>query len=173
MKIVTIGQVREHVKADGDDDELLTAYANAAEAACERLANRAIFATTGELTTAKAAVPAMMTTAYETYDAAVLAAQGHDDDRIIVMMTAQAQNALNAATLRADWVLNGLAIDKAADGTSQPKGDDIVVAILMTAGHYYRNRENVVTGQGAAAVELPGAAKDIMLLNRWIGRNEY
>lgn len=168
MKIVTIGQVREHVKADDADDAQLTVYANAAEAACERLANRAIFATTAALNAAKAGVPAAMNTAYETYDAAVLAADEQDDDRVIAMMRAQAQNALNAATLRADWIMNGLALDN-----PDFKGDDIVVAVLMTTGHYYRNRENVVTGQGAAAVELPGAAADIMSLNRWIGRNEY
>ena len=72
MKIVTIGQVREHVKADGDDDELLTAYANAAEAACERLANRAIFATTGELATAKAAEALAYVALYKAVGAAPL-----------------------------------------------------------------------------------------------------
>lgn len=168
MKIVTIEQVRAHVKADDDDDAQLTVYANAAEAACERLANRAIFKTTAELVVAKALVPATMTTAYTTYDAAVLAADGQDDDRIILMMKAQAQNALDAATLRADWTMNGLALDDA-----DIKGDDIVVAVLMTAAHYYDNRKNVITGQGAAAVELPGSASAIMGMYRWIGRNEY
>jgi hypothetical protein len=162
MKLITIEQARDHVRSDGDDDTLLTTYCNAAEAACARLANRSLFATTADLTTAVVAIPDMMVQAYAAYDAAVIDADAQDDDRIKGMKLGLAQVALDRATLRADADMHGLALD-------MPDCDDILSAILLTVGHLYRNRENVVSGQGAAAVELPMSAQNIMNNHRWIG----
>jgi Phage QLRG family, putative DNA packaging. len=169
MKLITLDQARDHVKADGDDDELLTVYCNAAEAACARLANRNLYPATADLNAAVATISATMLAAYAAYDAAVLDADAQDDDRMKVMMLAAAQVALNNATNQVDAIVHGLALDVAADASGQPVGDDIVLAILMTVGHMYRNRESVVTGQGAAAVEVPMSAQNIMAMHRWIG----
>ena len=168
MRLITLGQAREHVKSDGDDDALLTTLCNSAEAACARLANRGLFATTSELTAAIATIPTVMAAAYATYDAALIVAQGETDPRMVAIRTASAQKTLDNATLRCDAIRNGLALD-AADAAGLPSGDDVIAAILLTVGHFYRNREGVVTGQGAAAVEVPMSARHIMDLCRWIG----
>lgn len=162
MKLITLAQARDHCKADGDDDDLITVYADAAEAACARLANRNLYATASELATAIGGVPAAMTTAYATYDADVAIANSQDDTRIQTMMLAQAQVSLDKATNNVDAIIHGLALDTIP-------GDDIVCAVLMTTGHFYRNRENVITGQGAAAIEVPMSAQNIMSNNRWLG----
>lgn len=162
MQLITIEQARDHVKGEGDDDDIIRTYASAAEAACARLANRALFATTAALNAAVAGVPAAMQAAYDAYDTAIAAAAAADDDRVACMLSAQAQAALDAVTNRCDAITHGLALDAAGN-------EDIVAAILLTLGHYYRNRESVVTGQGAAAVEVPMAATHIMANHRWIG----
>lgn len=163
MKLITIEQARDHVKADGDDDELLAVYCNAAEASCERLANRKLFATAADYAAAVAAVPAAMIAAYTAYDTAASTANAQDDDRVKNMMLAQAQYKLDAATNDADATLHGLVVE------AELNGDDIIGAVLLTTGHFYRNRESVVTGQGAAAVEVPLTTRHIMEEYRWIG----
>lgn len=171
MKLITLEQARTHVNADsGDesDDALLTTYCNGAEAACARLANRNLYATATELQAAVSGVPAMMEAAYVAYDAAVAVAESQTDARMKAFHMAAAQTALNTATNNADAIINGLALDVAAVN-GQPVGDDIILAVLMTVGHSYRNRESVVAGQGAAAVEVPLSAQAIMRNNRWIG----
>lgn len=159
MKLITIAQARDHCKADGaDDDAMLTVYADAAEAICARLANRSLFATQAELDAAVAGVAATMATAYANYDAAVEVANGQDDTRIQTMQLAQAQWALDKATVDAEAIIHGIVADA-----------DVIDAVLLTTGHLYRNRENVATGTGAAAVEVPMTAQNIMANRRWIG----
>ena len=170
MKLITLDQARDHVKADGDDDELLTAYCNMAEAMCARIANRNLYATTADLNAAVAGIPAAMTAAYATYDAAVETANAQDDDRIKTMMLAQAQIKLAAATNNAELIAHGLALDAAPDAAGLPGADAILAAILTAAGHFYRSREAVVTGQGAATVEVPLTTRHIMEEYRWIGQ---
>jgi hypothetical protein len=169
MRLITIDEARDHCKADGDDDEQLAVYANAAEAMCARLANRSLFATTEDLNAAVATVATRMAAAYSTYDAAIAAADEQDDDRIISMMKAQAQVALNNATLACENDLHGLAIDAAGDEAGIPGNDAIKGAILFLTAHYYSTRPAVITGQSAAAVEVPQSTADIMALYRWIG----
>ena len=172
MKLITLDQARVHLNADvGDetDDAYLTTCCNAAEAACARLANRSLFATTADMQSAVGGVPAAMTAAYAAYDAAVVVAESQTDERMKTFHMASAQTALNNATNSADAIVNGLALDAAVDATGTPVGDDIIMAVLLAVGNYYRNRESVVSGQGAAAVEVPQTTQDIMRNNRWIG----
>ena len=173
MKLISIELLREHVKSDGDDDAVLIVYGNAAESACARYANRNLYATSDELATAIAGVPGMMTAAYADYDADVVVANGQDDDRIKTMMLVQAQAKLNAASRKADMIIHGLAVDATIDLTAEDddtnNASDVIAAVLLTAGHLYRNREDVITGQGAAAVKLPVGAELLMQPHRWIG----
>jgi hypothetical protein len=162
MQLITIEQARDHVKAEGDDDDQIMVYGTAAESACARLANRALFATNAALVAALADVPQIMQDAYAAYDAAIEAANASDDDRMRCMLTVQAQAALDKATNKCEGITHGLAVD-------DPNNQDIIGAVLLTLGHYYRNRESVITGQGAAAVEVPQAAAAIMANHRWIG----
>lgn len=164
MKLITIAQARSQVKSDGDDDDQLTVYCDAAEAACARLANRSLFATTVERDAAIAAISAAMTAAYTAYDAAIATALTQDDDRIAGMQTALADVALLRATNKAEADLQGLSLEELGDA-----GKDIPVAVLMTAAHWYRNRENVTSGQGATAIEVPMSAQYIMYNHRWHG----
>lgn len=172
MKLITLDQARVHVKSDGDDDELLTVYCNAAESICARLANRNLYAATADLTAAVDGVAATMTAAYETYDAAILVANDATDTRMRDYLTLAAEQALRAATTRADAVLHGLALDAAPDLNGTPGNDAIISAILLTVGHLYRNREAVISGQGSAAVEVPLTVQDIMSHFRWIGPHQ-
>lgn len=160
MKLITLDQARDHCKADGDDDDMIEIYADAAESACAQIANRNLYLDEAELAAAIAAVPTAMTTAYVDYDAAVVIATNYDDDRISTMMLANAQAALNLSTIDAERTLHGI---------SAEKFPDIIAAVLMTVGHFYRNRENVVGGQGASAIEVPMSARDVMTNLRWIG----
>lgn len=169
MKLITLDEARYHVKADGDDDDLLTVYCNAAEAACARLANRSLFPTTADLNAAIATIGTRMAAAYTTYDAAILNADEQDDDRVTVMLKSSAQSQLNDATTLAERDLHGLALDAAADAAGLPGNDAIKAAILLLVGHYYATRPAVLTGQGAAAVEVPQGTADIMANYRWIG----
>lgn len=162
MQLITIQQARDHCKADGDDDDMLRLYADAAEAECARLANRALYATTAALNAAVAGVPAKMTAAYAAYDAAIAVATASDDDRVGCMLAAQAQSALNATTVECEAILHGLALDV-------PENKNIIAAVLLCLGHYYATRPAVITGQGAAAVEVPRGTADIMQLHRWVG----
>jgi hypothetical protein len=161
MKLITIEQARDQVKAEGDDDAQIRVYASAAEAECARLANRALFATTAELASAVAGVPAKMTTAYADYDTAMEAAVASDDCRIAGMLAAQSQAALNAVTVECHGITHGVALDN-------PKYDNIRVAVLLLLQHYYENPA-VITGQGAAAVEVPMGTASIMQGHRWDG----
>lgn len=169
MKLITIEQAREHVKADGDDDELLTTYCNAAEAQCAALANRSLFADTVEMSAALATISTRMAAAYTAYDAAIAAAEAADDARVAVMMASAAQTALNAVTTQCEKDAHGLALDAAPDAAGMPANDAIIAAVLLAVGHFYSTRTGVITGQGAAAVEVPQGTADIMANYRWIG----
>jgi hypothetical protein len=65
--------------------------------------------------------------------------------------------------------MHGLALDAAVDADGQPSADDIINAVLLTVGHYYRQRESVTTGQGAAALEVPLTVQHIMSSYHWMG----
>lgn len=162
MQLITIEQARDHCKAEGDDDDLIRVYADAAEAECSRLANRALFPTTAALNAAVAGVPAKMTAAYAAYDSAMETAAASDDDRVACMLSAQADAALTAVTVECEAITHGLALDV-------PANKNVIAAVLLCLGHYYATRPAVITGQGAAAVEVPRGTSDIMQLHRWMG----
>jgi hypothetical protein len=162
MQLITIELARDHVKGEGDDDALIRTYAASAEAACARHVNRALYATTAALNAAVAGVAQAMQDAYTAYDIAIVTAASSDDDRVAMMLTMQAQAALDAATVNAERITHGLALDKQENA-------GIVSAILLTLGTLYENRAATVSGQGAAAVEVPLSATYILDLYRWIG----
>ena len=169
MKLITFDEARDHVKADGDDDQLIVVYCNAAEAACARIANRSLFATTADRVAAVATIGARMAAAYTAYDAAILAADAEDDDRVATMLKSAAKAELTRVETACEYDMHGLAIDAAPDVAGMTANDAIRAAVLLLVGHYYATRPAVLTGQGAAAVEIPQGTTDIMLNYRWIG----
>jgi hypothetical protein len=159
MKIVTLDLARTHVKADGDDDDLLTQYIESAEAACEREIGRNVYVDQAALDAAKAALPATVLAASTAYEAAIEAADLLDDDRAIAFAYAAAEQ---------DLIASNVAVTKTRAGLALPV-PDLTAAVLLTVGHMYRNRETVVTGQGAAAVEVPEAASALLWRLRYVG----
>lgn len=158
MELISIDQARDHVKADGEDDDLLTIYCDGAEAACARLANRNLYADGDALAEAITASVVTMTAAFATFDAAMLVAQAASDPRMKFMLTEDAAAALQQASNEHMRTLQGIVAT-----------DDIKAAVLLIVGHWYINREEVVSGQGAAAVQLPMGAQAIMAQHRWLG----
>lgn len=106
MKLVTLGQVRQHCRVDFDD-ELLKVYAEAAEQAAEDFLGRRVFPDTAALADA------------------VIGSYAGDDPMVV-----------NQA---------------------------IVAAVLLIAGHLYRNREAV---SSEAATELPMGAHALLWPHR-------
>lgn len=151
MQFLTIEQVRDHCKADSDDDALLTVYAEAAEEACVQMLNRAVFVDGTAMATALAALPAAIATAYDNYDAAILAADAIEREEESALAKDVALVALNSALLDHYRTRKGIIITKA-----------ISAAMLLTAGHLYRNREAVVAGQSAGAAELPLGVQNLL-----------
>lgn len=158
MQFITLAQARTHCKADAADDSELTICVNAAEAACVRLANRNIYVTQVALDAAIAALPAMMVAANAAYEAAILVADEIEIEEDRDVATTLAEDALMKAQLVFDQTRDGLVIS-----------DDMLDAILLTTAHFYRNREEVVTGQNAAATALPMGAQSIMGHYRALG----
>lgn len=176
MKLVTLEQLQLHCRTDGDDDELLTICGNSAEAAVLRLVNRNLYLTTADMDVAVAGIEAAMTAAYATYDAAVTSATAITNPARRSVALDRAETNLASATLSQDRILHGLVIatpTDAGEGFNSLSGSpaDLIHAVLLIAGHLYRNREEVVSGQGSAAVQVPFAAQVICDGYRWIGPN--
>jgi hypothetical protein len=152
VNLITIEQARGQVNADDPgsddpvDDEMLTIYAGAAEEAAMQFLNRRIFADTTARTAAIAELPAMLAAA----DAAYTAAMEEAAD-----LEGSAREALEQAACDARGDARTLARETYR---SRMINDAILAGMLLILGHLYRNRESVVTGQGAAAVELPMGA---------------
>lgn len=145
MNLITIEQARTQCKlAEGEDDAILTIYANAAEAACARAANRSLFATSEALQTAIDGVATAMAAAHTAYDDAIDAANALDDSRDASVAKVAAWRALADAKISATNILNGMVAT-----------DDVIGAILITVAHFYRYRDE-------ADVSLPGAARNVM-----------
>lgn len=151
MSLVPIARAREHLKADDNEsDALLQIYIDAAEKACSLRANRYFYADQSALDTAKAGVSDMMDAAFTAYDTAMTNAATQIDSKRRQNAEQVARAALDAALVEQSRILGGLVASNL-----------IIEGFLLTIGHYYRNRESVVAGQGAAAVELPSTAEAI------------
>lgn len=150
MNLITIEQAMAHCKADPADEALVAVYASAAEKLCAKSANRNLYKDQTEFDAAVAALPAKMTTVYANHSSAILAAGALDTDNKATA-TFIADEALQIAELDMEYTVGGMVA-----------GDDVIAAVLLTTGHFYRNREEVTTGQGAAAVQLPMGADAIM-----------
>jgi hypothetical protein len=151
MQLVTLDQARLQCKADEADDALVTIYANAAERRCSQLAQRNIYPDAAALTTARLTISASMLAANAAYSAAIEAADALEGDADKADAIAMAESDLLAAQLSASFIRDGIVVT-----------DDIIAAVLLITAHWYRNREEVMTGQGATAVQIPEGAANIM-----------
>lgn len=144
--IITLSAAKLHLRVDhSDEDALITSHIKAAEALAMRFMNRNVYADQPTLDTAKAAAPAALTTATAAYDAAVIAAEALTND---VEKTA----ALEAAEQE---YLDAQAVARMTRvGTVLAKVDGFEPAVLLTVGHLYANREDVVVGASVAQLPL-------------------
>lgn len=151
MSLVTIARAREHCKLDDSmSDDLLSIYIDAAEQACSKRANRYFYADQAALEAARAGIDAMMSAAFDAYDTAMTNAATATDDKRRRNAELIAKNNLDAAMVEQSRILNGMV----ASGI-------VIEGMLLTIGSFVRNPESTVTGQGAAAVELPLGAEAI------------
>lgn len=160
MNLITIEQAVTHVVEDSGDTAvlaLLETYCNGAEEAVARLANRNIYGTPEALIEAQQTVPSLRQQMWAQYDAAVLQA-GTADARSKAAIMSAADDALVIATTQINRIVAGMVCTP-----------DIIDAILLIVGHWFNTREEVVTGQGAAAVQVPMAAEAIMSRHMWLG----
>lgn len=150
MPLITPEQAAMQTHADGVDADMLALWSGAAERAAMNFLNRRVFADAAELAAAVALVSAALTEADAAYELAREAAEEMD-------------GSARCAALRAACALREVAVEEArATYAGIVVTDDVLSAMLLILGHLYRNREAVVTGQGAAAVELPMGAHSLL-----------
>lgn len=154
--ILTHEEAINHCRAE-DDDPMVDQYARAAELAAQEFLDRFVYASDSDLQQAIAAVPGQLTAADATFKAAKEAAEALPELARCMAMEA-ACRALEAARSKARRTYDGIVVT-----------DDIKVGMLLTLGHMYRNREDVVAGASAGAVELPIGAKHFLWPHRVVG----
>lgn len=152
MKLVTIQEVRDHCRAEPEDDALLTIYADAAEQAAEDFLNRRIFPRQTDLDTAIAGLPTAVAAAETAYGTARDAARGLSGEARCVAMQA-AEATWKRAVTQARETAIGIVVNPA-----------IKDAVLLIAGHLYRNRESVITG--TIATEIPEGPRTMLWPHR-------
>lgn len=150
---------QEQVKTDGDDNDLLTQYANSAVGIAAGFCRRSLFWAQADLDAARAAfepgiraAEADWVTAKTNYPIECHPAEADED-----------ANRINKILLDAAWrkylaIMNQLTLDM--DGIVIT--DHIVAALLLIVGHLYRNRQEIVAESGAVAIQLPLGAQRIL-----------
>ena len=150
MAVITLDQARAHLREASDyPEEQIAPYMAGAEDAASQYLNRAIYDDATALNEALAALPAALSVARVAYEAAVEAAQAIENlaDRADALAVATA----TFANARADTgrTLNGIVVNPS-----------IVTAVLLTLGHLFANREDVVVG--LTATDLPLGARALL-----------
>jgi hypothetical protein len=157
MILVTIDLARAHCRSDSDDDTVLITYVSAAEKAAQDFLDRFVYPDAGTMATAIAALPAAIDTAYNAWTAAVAAANDLPPEQAEIVKCGAHKAWKNAVDV-ARKTNGGLVVN-----------DTIRAAVLLTAAHLYKNREDVLAGASAGAVELPNGAKTMLWPDRMVG----
>jgi len=158
--LITMDQARGQCRSDPTDpvdDAQVALAASGAEQRARDYLDRAVFTTQEELDAAIAMVPAQLMQAeadFNTATAAASAWQGVAWD----MAKKAAWDKFKAAQSQAEKIYAGIVVD-----------DAIVAGILLLVGHLYANREAVLIGPTAAAIEMPQGALDFLSPKRRVG----
>lgn len=162
MKILSLENLRVHARADGEDDDLLEIYGTAAEQDAEMATNRAIFADEADMLRRQSAIPTLLAAARAARDAAIAAAGELEDEVLAQDEIALALRRYETVREEAHRIFNGIIAT-----------ENLKVAMMGVAVNSYINRSNVVSGAGAAAVEVPYTARMIYERHRYMGVTTY
>ena len=142
MSFVQLSEAKLHLRVDGtDEDALIGLYINAAEQAAIKAMDRGVYADNTALQTAMAAAPAALTAAAAAKEAAVTSAEALTDADEKAAALKAAENAYMRALVAYRQVFDGIVVN-----------DQIKAAVLLTVGHLYANREDVVVGVSVTAL---------------------
>jgi hypothetical protein len=154
MPVITLDQARAHLRVEPDyPAEQIQAYIAGAESAAAKYLNRTVFPDEGARDAALDAIPAALAAAQVAFDSAVAAADGIVDPTARQATIDVARARLTDAQSAAIRDMNGI--------VSNPS---IVAACLLTVGHLYANRTDVVVG--ASVAELPNGARSLLRPDR-------
>lgn len=133
MSLVTVAEAKLHLRVDhSEEDTLIQAYINAAEANVQHSLCRYAYADQSALAAAVLAAPAALQSAASAYEAALAAADLiADNTQAEVARNAAGEAYLHALDVAA-FTQRGIVIN-----------DSIKTAILLTVGSLYENREAV------------------------------
>lgn len=153
MSVIAIEVAMQHLRAEDDDQAHVQRLLDAAERAAAEYLNRRFYLDAGALAAARQDVAARRQAIREAY-AAELEAAG--------LLTDQDDRA--AAVADAEEVRREALQDCTATARGMVIEPDIVAACLLTLGHLYANREDVVVGTIAA--KLPLGAQSLLTPHR-------
>jgi len=150
MTFVTLDQAKDHLRVtESDEDADISLKLEAAEGHAIEYLNRHVYADQATLDAAKAAAPAALSAATTAYEAAMDAAEAMENCVERDVATLAACEEYVKAQSQAKRTYRGIVIN-----------DQIKAAVLLTLGHLYANREDVVTG--VTVTEMPLGAKNLL-----------
>ena len=147
MSLVTLAEAKLHLRVtDSAEDALIAVYITAAEQSAVSALDRGVYADGTALQTAMTAAPAALTAATVAKEAAVAAAEAMTDSTEQAAALQVAETAYLRALVAYRQVFDGIVVN-----------DQIKAAVLLTVGHLYANREDVVAGVSVA--QMPNGAE--------------
>lgn len=152
---IDLTTARNYLKADGDDDDIITSLMAGAQGICQGYCNRRFYDTQDAADSDFEAAIADRVSATAALKTQLAAIPGNDADSMGTrdLISDHYIEVFGRISQR----MNGIVIDDAIDA-----------AILLTLGHLYANREdNIVSGNNA--VQLPVGAQRILKPYLWIG----
>lgn len=142
MSFVTVDEAKLHLRTEGtDEDALIGIYIAAAELAAVKALDRGVYADNTALQAAMTAAPAALVAATAAKDAAVTAAEAMTDAAEQAAALQVAETAYMRALVAYRQVFDGILVN-----------DQIKAAVLLTVGHLFANREDVVVGASVSAL---------------------
>lgn len=150
LPVVTLAEARAHLRLELDyPAEQVQTYLDGAIDAAERYLNRRVFPSAASLDAAMDTAPSVLSLARMAYDAAIVIAASIVDTTERLASMSVAARRWDDACVRFEWTLEGVVVTSS-----------IRSAILLTLGHLYANRSDVLLG--STATELPRGARDLI-----------